>query len=321
MPIKAIGLLSGGLDSTLAAKLMIDQSIAVHAINFTSPFCTCTPKSAGCSSVATAIKQLGDIPLKKVFMGDEYLTVIKNPKYGYGKRINPCLDCRIMKIKIAVQYMREIKASFLFTGEVLGQRPMSQHRRALTTIDKGADVEGIIVRPLSASHFEPSVPEQKGWIERNKLLSIKGRSRKEQIQLASDKNIIDYPCPAGGCLLTDKNFAERLKDYFDHTSTISIKDMPLLKIGRHFRMENGDKVIIARNELECKALESLCNEEDWLLIPKKFCGPTAILQGKDRPSAIAKLVEFTRADISDEALLTCKNRGKSIDLSRDMWTK
>jgi len=195
--IKAVGLLSGGLDSTLAAKVLIDQGIDVHAINFVSPFCTCTPKTAGCASVLTAVRQLGDIPLKRIVLGDEYLEMVKSPKHGRGKGMNPCIDCRTMKIRKAVEYMREIGGSFLFTGEVLGQRPMSQHRRAIDIIDKESGVAGLILRPLSARLFAETVSEKEGWVDRESLLAISGRSRKPQIALASQKGINDFRCPAG----------------------------------------------------------------------------------------------------------------------------
>ncbi|MBW2028158.1 MAG: 7-cyano-7-deazaguanine synthase [Deltaproteobacteria bacterium] len=148
---KAVGLLSGGLDSTLAAKILMDQGIEVYAINFTSPFCTCTPKSAGCAAVITAVRELGGIPLRRIALRDEYLEIVRNPRFGYGSGMNPCIDCRIEKIRRAGDYMREIGASFLFTGEVLGQRPMSQHRKALRIIDENSGLKGHILRPRCAS--------------------------------------------------------------------------------------------------------------------------------------------------------------------------
>lgn len=167
---KAVGLLSGGLDSTLAAKLMLEQGIEVYAINFTSPFCTCTPKKTGCAAAVTAVKTLGGITLKRVALGDEYLEIVRNPRHGYGSGMNPCIDCRIIKIQKAGEYMREIGASFVFTGEVLGQRPMSQHRATLRIIDRESGLDGFIVRPLSAKLFPPSIPEKEGWVRSGKIL-------------------------------------------------------------------------------------------------------------------------------------------------------
>ncbi len=315
--IKAVGLLSGGLDSTLAAKLMLEQGIEVHAINFTSPFCTCTPKNAGCAAVVTAIKTLGGIPLKQVAMRDEYLEMVRNPKHGYGKGINPCIDCRILKIKRAGDYMRKIGASFLFTGEVLGQRPMSQHKRAIAIIDEDSGLKGHILRPLSANHFEPTVPEREGWVKREKLLGISGRSRKTQIALAAEKDISDYPCPAGGCLLTDKHFSEKMRDYLKFTDQPSIRDIPLLKVGRHSRLEGGDKLIVARNEQECKTLKDLFREKDHLLTPLDFPGPVIILQGSSLQAAVEKMLYYTKPAHRKNARINCRHQGKDQILSLD----
>jgi len=309
-PIKAVGLLSGGLDSTLAAKLMLEQEIDVYAINFTSPFCTCTPKKAGCAAVVTAVKELGGIALKQVALRDEYLEMVRNPKHGYGSGMNPCLDCRIMKIKKASEYMRRIGASFLFTGEVLGQRPMSQHRRAMDIIDRESGFQEHILRPLSAANLEPTIPEKEGWVDRSKMLGISGRSRKTQISLASQKGIRDYPCPAGGCLLTDKNFADKMRDYFNYTEHPSVKDIPLLKVGRHFRLDHGDKVIVARNEHESKSLIDLCRPSDHLFTPLSFSGPSVILQGTFMPAAVGKMAQFTKGPIRKTASIIHRRGGK-----------
>lgn len=317
MKIKAVGLLSGGLDSTLAAKMMIEQDIDVHAINFTSPFCTCTPKKSGCSSVITAIKQLGDIPLKRIALGDDYLEMIKNPKHGRGRGMNPCIDCRILKINKSISYMKEIGGSFIFTGEVLGQRPMSQHRRAITIIDREVVSKNILLRPLSAKYFEPTIPETKGWVDREKLCAITGRSRKEQIVLAKEKNINDYPCPAGGCLLTDKIFSSRLKDYFDYTKKVSSKDIPLLKIGRHFRLENGDKIIVARDEGECNFLENINRPEDMIFIAENFSAPTVLLQGQSKEEAIKRVYQHTNAQLPPNTIIRCIHNDKIEMISKE----
>jgi tRNA U34 2-thiouridine synthase MnmA/TrmU len=309
--IKAVGLLSGGLDSTLAAKLMIEQGIDVYAINFSSPFCTCTPKKAGCAAVITAVRELGEVPLRRVALRDEYVEMVRRPKHGYGSGLNPCLDCRIMKIKKAGEYMQDIGAAFLFTGEVLGQRPMSQHRQALEIIDRESGLQGYILRPLSAAHLKPTIPEQKGWVDRSKLLDISGRSRKTQMQLASDKGIKDYPCPAGGCLLTDKIFADRMRDYFTFTEQPSISDMPLLRVGRHFRLESGDKVIVARNEQECKKLRQLCTDRDHLLFPRDFSGPVVILQGRSLEDAVEKMLRYTKRHVPPAARIEHCYGGKT----------
>ena len=276
--IKAVGLLSGGLDSTLAAKLMLEQGIEVYAINFTSPFCTCTPKKAGCAAVVTAVKGLGGIPLKRVALGNEYLEMVQNPKHGYGSGMNPCIDCRIMKIRKAGRYMREIGASFVFTGEVLGQRPMSQHRQALQIIDRESGLEGVLVRPLSARLLPPSIPEQEGWIDREKLLEISGRSRKPQIALTAEYDITDYPCPAGGCLLTVSGFARRMKDLMAH-SEMNFNEIGLLKVGRHFRFPPRAKLVVGRNKEENERLLTLAKKDDICFEPVEVKGPIGIARG------------------------------------------
>jgi len=313
--IKAVGLLSGGLDSTLAAKLLIEQGIEIHAVNFTSPFCTCTPKNAGCAAVITAIRELGNIPLKQVALREEYLAMVRDPKHGYGSGMNPCIDCRIMKIKRAGEYMGKIGASFLFTGEVLGQRPMSQHRNALNIIDKDSGLKGYILRPLSAEHFEPTIPECTGLVDRSRLLGISGRSRKAQISLAAQKGIKDYPCPAGGCLLTDRNFSEKMRDYFTFTENPSMRDIALLKIGRHFRFNNGDKIVVARNHHECKILGNLAHSEDHFLFPQNFVGPSVLLSGTLLDSAVEKMLSYTKKPVKEQARITHLYDGKKETLS------
>src|SRR6266567_8847193 len=185
MQRKALALLSGGLDSTLAVKVMLDQGIAVEALNFTSPFCTCTGKNAGCKSEAVRVASEFNIPIKVVHKGVEYLEIVRNPRHGYGKGMNPCIDCRIFLLRKAKEYMAECGADFVITGEVLGQRPMSQRRDTLNVIERESGLEGLLLRPLSARHFEPTIPEKEGWVDRDKLLAIEGRSRKKQMNLAA----------------------------------------------------------------------------------------------------------------------------------------
>lgn len=315
--VKAVGLLSGGLDSTLAAQLMLEQGIEVFAINFTSPFCTCTPKKAGCAAVITAVRGLGGVNLKQVALRDEYLEMVRNPRHGYGSEMNPCIDCRIIKIHKSGKYMRKVGAAFLFTGEVLGQRPMSQRKAAIELIDRESGYPGYILRPLSARHFDPTVPELKGWVDRSKLLAISGRSRKTQISLAAEKGIRDYPCPAGGCLLTDKNFAEKLRDYLDHTARPRIRDIALLKIGRHFRLANGDKIIVARDQQECKMLNNLTGNDCRLLAPLNFKGPSVLLQGNALEEAVAKMLHYTSRMVPDTVRITHRHRGKETVIIRE----
>jgi len=277
--IKAIALLSGGLDSTLAARAVLDQGIELQAVNFLTEFCTCTPKKMSCLTSKQAVKQL-DIKLKRFNVSEEYLEIVKSPLHGYGKNLNPCIDCRIFMFRKARDYMREIGASFVVTGEVLGERPMSQRRDALMLIERESGLEGLILRPLSAKLLEPTIPEKKGWINRKKLLAIKGRSRKPQIHLAQHYGIHDYPCPAGGCLLTDKGFSQRMRDLMKHTPDFELNDVKLLKLGRHFRLTPKAKLVIGRNETENEKLMNLGVPGDILLDAREIPGPLAILRGK-----------------------------------------
>ena len=274
---KALALLSGGLDSILATKLIIEQGIEVEAINFLTTFCTCTRK--GCNHAATEAARTLKIPLKIMNITEEYLNIVKNPKHGYGSSMNPCIDCRVFTFTKAKHYMREIGASFIVTGEVLGERPMSQRRDAILLIEKEAGLKGLILRPLSAKLFEPTIPEKEGIVDREKLLAISGRSRKPQIALAKGFEINDYPCPAGGCLLTDAIFGKRIKDLIDKDS-LNLDDVKLLKFGRHFRLSDSAKLIVGRDEKENELLESLVKDGDVCLKLKDHQGPFSILRGK-----------------------------------------
>ena len=274
---KAVALLSGGLDSTLAAKLMLEQGIELFAINFVTAFCTCT-KKGGCSE-AKKVAEGFALKYKIVNLAEEYFPVIKNPKYGRGRGMNACIDCRILTFKKAASYMKEIDASFIVTGEVLGQRPMSQQLRMFKTIEQESGLEGLVLRPLCAKLLKPTLPEKEGIIDRERLLSINGRSRKEQIALAKEFNINDYPCPAGGCLLTDKGFSNRLKDLISHQD-LSMDEIHLLKVGRHFRLNKDIKLIVGRDESENQKILTFAREKDILLDVKDIPSPIGLLKGR-----------------------------------------
>ncbi|MBI5526395.1 MAG: hypothetical protein HY897_08665 [Deltaproteobacteria bacterium] len=300
MEKKAIALLSGGLDSTLAVKLIVDQGVEVVALNFTSPFCTCTSRArreAGCKHEALRVaKELG-VEIKLVAKGKEYLEVVRNPRFGRGTGMNPCIDCRIFMLKRAAAMMDELGASFLVTGEVLGQRPMSQHRQAIALIEKETGLAGKILRPLSALHFDPTEAENSGVVDRQRLLDIAGRGRRRQIDLAQDLDISDYPCPAGGCLLTDRNFAARLRDAFEHIpGEIEPREIELLKIGRHFRLASGAKFVLGRDEAENERITAVAPAGYARLEPKNFPGPGAVVSGAmggDLETAAAAIVHFS----------------------------
>ena len=293
MRIKALALLSGGLDSTLAVKLMLKQHIEVEAVSFVTAFCTCASKESSCLASESAARKLG-IKLKIFNVSREYLAIVKNPKYGYGSNMNPCIDCRLFMFKKAKEYMQKIGALFLLTGEVLGERPMSQRREAMKLIERDAELEGLILRPLSALLLEPTIAEQRGWVDRSRLLGIAGRSRKPQIRLAEELGVRDYPCPAGGCLLTDPGFARRFKDLLTY-GALTLNEIQLLKVGRHFRLSPGLKVVVGRDEQENGRLETLIQNEDILFRAERVPGPLTVarsLQNQDG-DFVAKVAAIT----------------------------
>ena len=277
--MKAIALLSGGLDSSLAVKLMIDQGIEITAIHFTSPFCNCTPRKAGCRHQARILAEELRIEIQVLSKGMDYLEIVKNPRHGHGRGMNPCIDCRIYMLRKAGELMSSLGASFVVTGEVLGQRPMSQHRKAIEIIESESGLDGLILRPLSAGLFPPSLPEREGIVDRKKLLALSGRSRKAQINLAENLGIKDYPCPAGGCLLTDPVIASRLRDLCTFMPDFDMTDIHLFQIGRHFRIHPALKIILGRNEAENGRLIGLTKPGFTLFTPANFRGPTALATG------------------------------------------
>jgi tRNA-uridine 2-sulfurtransferase len=309
---KAIALLSGGLDSSLAVKLMIDQGVEVIAINFTSPFCNCTPRSAGCKHQARLIADQLGVEIRMLPKGMDYLALVKNPPHGHGRGMNPCIDCRIYMLRKVKDQMAFLGASFVVTGEVLGQRPMSQHRKAIHTIEKESGLEGLILRPLSAGLFPPSIPEQEGIVDRESLLSLSGRTRRPQMDLADKLGIKDYPCPAGGCLLTDPIIASRLRDLFTYMPDFDITDIHLLRVGRHFRLHPDLKVVLGRDEPENDRIRSLLKPESVYIEPANFRGPSAIastVPDESQEQLIGEMIAYYSKDKMDQYVLLKQNAG------------
>ncbi|MGB9913921.1 MAG: 7-cyano-7-deazaguanine synthase [Candidatus Bathyarchaeales archaeon] len=307
---KALVLLSGGLDSILAAKLLLNQGIAIEAINFVTPF---SSGKEGESCAEKAAKQLS-VPLKVVSVGKDYLRMLRNPKHGYGKNMNPCIDCKIFFLRKAKKYAKEIGASFLVTGEVLGERPMSQHFGALKLIEEEAGLRGKILRPLSAKLLPATEAEKRGLVDRKKLLAIQGRSRKQQIQLAKEFGINKYPSPAGGCLLTCKEYADKLRDLLQYKRRFSMKDIFLLKVGRHFRL-GRNKIIVGRNAEENKILMAQRARSDYYFEVADVGSPITILQGVKTKKAIQTAAALT-AFYSD-----AKSSEVTIKFGRDRLDK
>lgn len=270
--IKAIALFSGGLDSILAVRLVLEQGIEVEAVNFTSVF---YPSLQTVSSIAKDLK----IKLKVFEVSREFFKILKNPKHSYGSNLNPCIDCHIFMFKKAAEYMRRAGGQFLISGEVLGERPMSQNKNSLKLIEKEAGLKGFILRPLSAKLLEQTIAEKEGLIEREKLLSISGRSRRPQLQLAQRFGITNYPAPAGGCLLTDEGFSRRMRDLMQRKKFFTVSDVELLKVGRHFRLGERTKLAVGRNAEENDKLSKLARNRDHYFYSMKTKGPVGIGRG------------------------------------------
>jgi tRNA-specific 2-thiouridylase len=293
-------MLSGGLDSTLAVKLTLDQGHEVEALNYVTPFCNCNRRG---KCEAKEVADTYGIPCRTIAITDEIFQVIMEPKHGYGSGMNLCLDCRILMFSYARKRMEETGAAFVFTGEVLGQRPMSQHRQAMRIIERESGLEGRLLRPLSARLLEPTIPEQNGLIDRGRLLALQGRSRKLQMALAEKRGIADYPCPAGGCMLTDPGFARRMRDLMRFRPDFDLGDVNLLQVGRHFRLAPGAKSIVGRNNDENLRLLRLARHGD-LLFEVKGCGsPVTLLRGEAGEGSIrlaaALTARYSDAQVGD----------------------
>lgn len=269
--VRALALISGGLDSILAAKLVKEQNIDVIGICFVSAFFTH-------DNAIKMVEQI-EIPLKVVDFTEEHFKMLKNPKHGYGKNMNPCIDCHAMMMKYAGRLLKELDADFIITGEVLNQRPMSQNMKSLDIVKKESGFEEFILRPLSAKALPPTRMELEGLVDREKLMDINGRSRKAQMELAKGWGINDYPSPAGGCRLTEPGFASRLRDLIEHNKDCGAEDVEILKYGRHFRINARIKIISTRDEREGDLIKPLIKRDDYIFEAVDFNGSLIILQG------------------------------------------
>jgi tRNA-specific 2-thiouridylase len=267
-PVRALGLCSGGLDSMVSGLVLRRQGIDVEWVTFETPFFN--------AAKARKASKMTDIPLTVEPVFNVYIKMLRNPPAGYGKHMNPCMDCHALMFKLAGEMMQKNNFHFLFSGEVIGQRPMSQNKTSLRYVEKHSGFDGYILRPLSAKKLPETIPEKNGLVDREQLLDIAGRSRKRQIELAAEFGIVDYPAPAGGCLLTDKIFSNRLRDIFDHQDTCTEEELHLLKHGRHFRLNPNTKLVVGR---------TLQDNENII----KYHNPTAdtVIDVKDYPSPIA----------------------------------
>jgi tRNA-uridine 2-sulfurtransferase len=302
--MKALSVFSGGLDSVLAAETIRRLGIEVRAVFFETPFFSSSraKETAGAAGLPIIIKDITQ----------RHLEVVKNPPHGYGGNMNPCIDCHALMFRIAGEMLEEEGASFIITGEVLGQRPMSQNRGSLVVVERSSGMEGLILRPLSARCLPPTVPEERGWVRREDLLDFSGRSRKPQMALAKKYGITNYPSPAGGCLLTDEIFSRRLKDLMTFNPGFEIREIELLKTGRHFRLGPETKVIVGRNKDENNAILSLSNGDDLLMTTPSVPGPDVLMTGAITPEteALAAAITVSYSDAkTGETQVGIRHRG------------
>jgi len=300
MKVRALGLMSGGLDSMLAVKLLQDQGIEMTGIAFETPF-------FGSESARKAAAQLG-VGLRIVDIGASHLEMLRSPRYGYGRHMNPCIDCHALMIRTAGRIMEAEGFDFLCTGEVVGQRPMSQRRDALVSVDRLSGYAGYILRPLSAGLLPVTIPEREGKVDRHRLPRISGRSRKQQMALAVHYGIHDYPSPAGGCLLTNPGFAARLRDLFSTQEKVGLRDVELLKYGRHLRLPQGSRLVVGRIHADNVRIRDLARPEDFIMKVNEVPGPTALLPGRASAAevevAAAVVAAYSDAVTGTEASIT-----------------
>lgn len=309
--LRAIAVFSGGLDSILAARVIQEQGIDVRGITFETPFFSAEKAKATAARIS--------LPLTVVDITEEHLRMLHAPRYGYGRNMNPCIDCHTLMIRLAGQRMEDAGADFILTGEVLGQRPMSQGRQALAIVAKNAGYPDLLVRPLSARLLPPTALEREGRIDRSRLLDIQGRGRKRQMALAGRYGITAYPAPAGGCLLTDPGFAGRLRDLFNHHPGHEIRDIELLKVGRHFRLNETTKAVVGRNAADNDIIEHVGTTGDTLLRIADFPGPTVLIPGggdaRTRLLAARICVRYSDAPRDRPVTVSCVSKGLTTSLT------
>jgi len=295
--MKAVLLYSGGLDSSLVLRILQEWDATILPVYIYNQFLSC--------------KNPPDIPdLHIIDVSKDFIDIVRSPEHGYGKNLNPCIDCRILMFKKAKAYLKKKKAAFIATGEVLDQRPMSQHLDQLMLIDKKSDCEGLVVRPLSGALLPPTKAETDGLIDRNLMLAIKGRSRKIALSMAEKMNITEFSSPSGGCLLTDPGFCRRLADLMRHQDTIDVRDIELLKVGRHFRLGSEVKLIVGRNEEENNVVEKMLQATNYFLYVPDTGSPNALLIGNKEFLKHAARITARYSDKKDNRVVEVYYRSK-----------
>jgi len=269
--VKAISLFSGGLDSILAVCVIRDQNIDVTGVTFETPFFV--------SARARIAAENINLPLNVIDITGAHMKILKNPPHGYGRNLNPCIDCHALMLNFAGKLMEESGAAFIFTGEVLGERPMSQNREALKVVANISGYSQYVLRPLSAKLLPATKPEKEGKVDRSQLLDINGKSRKRQIELAQKYQITKYESPSGGCLLTYEGYCRKLKDLLSQPEDLSLREYYLLKIGRHFRLPAGNKFVVGKDKDDNEKLFSYISDSDIFLTPVDKKGPSGLITG------------------------------------------
>ncbi len=307
--MRAIALYSGGLDSLLAMKLIINQGIEVIGLNVNIGFGSTKNRYEMLKKRAEQVgAEFLEIDIRNQFLRD----ILFSPKYGYGKNFNPCIDCHANMFRVAKGMMEELGASFLISGEVVGQRPMSQNPKALKSVVKLAESEDILLRPLSAKLLPPTLPEKMGWVDRDKLLDISGRGRTKQLQLAKEFGLADFESPAGGCLLTEPYFAKKIRDFIKYDK-LEVADIDILKFGRHFRLEDGAKLVIGRNQEDNIELKKIQNPKFASLEAIGVKSPFALISKdhseKDLLFGLRAVLTYTKAEQGKEYTILY-NRGE-----------
>jgi len=315
----AIALFSGGLDSALAILLMLQQNIRVTALTFFTHFNSDIRDRATDGEHPYPTAEKFGFKVRLVHLGESFFDIVKNPKHGHGKNMNPCIDCRIAMLKEAKRYMELVGADFIITGEVLSQRPMSQFRSMLNVVERDSGLRGYLVRPLSAQLLRETIPEQNGLLDRSRLGKIAGRSRKQQMALAEKYGLEDYSPPAGGCLLTDVGYSNRLRDFLEHSDTMDFRDVNLLRLGRHLRLDEHTKLIVGRREKDNeKILRNV--KPGHIILEAQDTGSPIVLyissEGEKRlPEAAAITARY--CDARNEKSVTIKSLNKDDGRS---WT-
>jgi tRNA-uridine 2-sulfurtransferase len=309
----AIALFSGGLDSLLAARLLMEQGIHVQAVKFVTPFFGYDLLDDP-EGYRLRMKEKFGIEVILRDVSEPYLKLLRDPPHGYGKNFNPCVDCKILLITEARRLLAEFGASFLVSGEVVGQRPMSQRRDTLRIIERDSGSEGLLLRPLCAKLLQPTRPELEGLVDRDRLLAFSGRSRSPQMELAARFGIEDYASPAGGCMLTDPILAGRIRRFYGEQERFTAVDIRLLLIGRSFRLPNGGLLTMGRDQKENDRIERLVLPGDWIITPAAdWPGPTAILRFSEHPedlqAAAGLVARYSRKKPENYAPLPVTARG------------